>query len=103
MGVKLKHPLHHRDQDCIRRVKEVAMLTAFLPTQTSVAPCREVFPEPRVVPDRKESPRVISSFTPSIVSHFVEALLWLCPVGTAGESVRLDYWESHHDREGGKG
>lgn len=48
------------------------MLTASLLTQVSVAFYREVSPEAHVPPEQKESPRVISSFTPSIVNHFVE-------------------------------
>lgn len=60
------------------------MLTACLSTQASVAACRDVFPEPQVPPEEKESPRVISNFTPSTVRHFVEVPTLVMPHGDCG-------------------
>lgn len=99
MGVKPKHPLHHRDY--IRRREAAYMFTAFPLPKASVAPSGE---SPLSLwflqwEKRTEGGQPVPS---SIVRAFARAPILILHHEIAGQSAGLNHWESDCEREGAR-
>lgn len=86
---------------CIRRGREVTKCRLHCPYPKNAQHCAEFSPESSVPAVGKENPRRTTSF-PSIGITLWEPLLWSPTMGIAGESVRLNHWESDCDEEEGR-
>lgn len=103
MGMKLRHTLHHRDQDRLHRKGRSGYMLTILPPPAPRSVQHHVERSPLSLPFLQWEERIWEGHSPSlpsVVGCLVGATtLWSCPKGTAG----LNHWESDCEGEEGRG
>lgn len=101
-GYEAEACLHHRDQeDCIRRLREVATHWPHRPSPRTVRHHVERSPPSLWFLQWEKSTRATP--TPALWVALQEALFWSCTTRTVGESGEFNHWKSDGDREVGEG